>query len=403
MDNTRAGSTVGKGRRRVEIENFSAGEFDRRLALIERKLGERGLDGLIVTGITNLPYVAGDAVGWMTNSGATLSLTAAVIGKGEARMMVRLYEAESARLLGPHWLTVVPYSGDADDPRNPPDVLAELVEGMGLGSARIGVELDIPGLTPGDLDHLKRALPNARFADASDLIVSCSVVKSEEELAVMRRAAAATEAGIRALRGTLRPGVREAELASSLFAAMIDSGSEYPIFHPFISSAARSALPHAVWSDREVQSGESVFSETSGSVLRYHAPLIRTSLIGYNDAVEAAYAVTEEALDTTLAMMRPGVTTGMVDDACRGVIKARGYGPDFRLRTGYQAGIDWTTRGSVSLMPGGTEELIEGMTFHVRPLLQFPGRFALGCSETVVVTENGCQPLGTGDHALIRA
>ena len=384
------------------MENFSQREFDRRLALIQQKLEGRGLDGLIVTGITNLAYVAGDPVGWMTNSGATLGLAAAVVANGEVRIMVRLYEGDSARWLAPSWLTVVPYSGDADDPRNPPVVLAEVLQGMGLGSARVGVELDVPGLTPTDLEHLKRLLPNARFTDASDLIVSCSVVKSEEELSVMRRAMEATEAGVRAIESTLRPGVKESELASNVLAAMIGRGSGYPIFQPFVTSAARSSLPHAVWSERAVRNGESVFIEISGSVLRYHAPLIRTALIGSNGEVEAAYRVTKEALDAALGVIRPGITTGDVDKACRGVIKRRDYGPMFRLRTGYQVGIDWVTRGSISLMPGGTEELVPNMTFHVRPLLQDSGRFAVGCSETVAVTESGCSTLGTGLHDLIR-
>ncbi|MGH6954317.1 MAG: aminopeptidase P family N-terminal domain-containing protein, partial [Alphaproteobacteria bacterium] len=92
------------------MENFSQREFDRRLALIQQKLEGRGLDGLIVTGITNLAYVAGDPVGWMTNSGATLGLAAAVVANGEVRIMVRLYEGDAARWLAPSWLTVVPYS-----------------------------------------------------------------------------------------------------------------------------------------------------------------------------------------------------------------------------------------------------------------------------------------------------
>src|SRR5690606_1345234 len=109
------------------FDNFSDAEFNRRGGLIQERLDQRGLDALVVTSINNLAYVAGDTTGWMTNSGATLGLTAALVCGGRARIMVRVYETASARHLAPGWLTVVPYSGDADDPRNPPDVLADML------------------------------------------------------------------------------------------------------------------------------------------------------------------------------------------------------------------------------------------------------------------------------------
>lgn len=384
------------------FENFSDAEFNRRGALIQRHLEERGLDALVVTSINNLAYVAGDTTGYMTNSGATLGLTAALIADGKARIMVRIYETASARHLAPSWLTVVPYSGDADDPRNPADVLADLLEDAGLQSARVGVELELPGLTPNDLAVLQRRLPNARFEDASSVVTACAVVKSEEELAVMARAMRATEAGVQAIAENLRPGVREYELAAAVFDAMVRVGSGYPIFQPFVSSAERSALPHAVWSDRTIAKGDTVFSELSGAILRYHAPLIRTYVVGSNTQAEEAYRVTEEALAAALSRMRPGVSTGEVDDACRSVIKKAGYGKMFLLRTGYQVGIDWVLRGSVSLMPGSRDQLVPGMTFHVRPLLQSPARFSVGCSETVVVTQTGIRALSTKERELIR-
>ncbi len=382
--------------------NFSDAEYQRRNRLIHRQMADRGLDGLIVTSINNLAYVAGDTTGWMA-TGATLGLTAAVVADSRARMMVRVYETTSARHLAPSWLTVVPYSGDADEPRHPPEVLADLLEEAGLSSARVGVELDLPGLAPADLEVLSRRLPKAEFVDASDVITSCAVVKSDEELEVLGMAMRATEAAISALANGLRDGVREYELAAAMFEAMVRTGSGYPVFQPFISSAERSAIAHAVWSERAVGKGDSVFTEVSGAVLRYHAPLIRTAVVGENREAEEAYAVVEDALEAALGKIRAGATTGEVDDACRSTIKKAGYGSMFLLRTGYQVGIDWVLRGAISLMPGGTEELQPNMTFHVRPLLQAAGRFSVGCSETVVVTDSGWRKLSKGDRMLIRA
>jgi Xaa-Pro dipeptidase len=209
----------------------------------------------------------------------------------------------------------------------------------------------------------------------------------------MEMAARATDASIEAIFARLAEGVGESELAAASLDAMLRAGSHYPIFQPFVTSAVRSALPHAVWSDHRVQRDETLFVEISASVLRYHAPAIRTGVLGSCPEAERCYDVCEEAFQAAVATMRPGAVTGDVDHACRSVIAKAGCGPFFKLRTGYQVGIDWTTRGSVSLMPGGKVELQPNMTFHVRPLLQVAGRFSVGCSETVVVGENAARCL----------
>lgn len=383
------------------MENFSQAEFARRLRLVEAEMAARGLDALVVTNITTLPWLCGDATGYMVNSGVSFGLGAAVVHRGRVTLMVRLYEEDSARWLAPDYLTVVAYSGDADRPIDPPAVLVGLLGEHGLGAARVGFEIDVPWLTPVDLAKVRAAFPDMTVEDVSDLLVQLSLVKSDEELAVMAHAAHATDAAVDAIFGLLAEGVPEHRLAAAALDAMLAAGSGYPIFQPFVTSGPRSALPHAVWSDRRIGAGESLFVEISGSVLRYHAPEIRTGVVGSDPEAERVYAICEAAFDAAFEAVRPGALTGDVDRACRETI-GRMNGPVFKLRTGYAVGLDWSARGSVGLMPGGAVELKPGMTFHVRPMLHVSGRFTVGCSETVVVTETGARRLGASPRRLHR-
>jgi Xaa-Pro dipeptidase len=387
----------------IVLETFSETEFDRRLALVEHRLDRAGLDGLVVTSIANLPYLAGDPIGYMTNAGATLGLTAAVIARGQVRMMVRIYDGDSARWKAPGFVTVHPYSGDAAEFRAPPEVLADHLRDMGLESSRVGFEFDLPGLTICDLARLREILPNMRPVDASEVIVACSVIKSDEELEVMEAAAGATDAACTAIFSKLAEGVRERDLASAALQAMIEAGSQYPIFHPFVTSGARTALAHAGWSDKAIARGEPLFVEISGSVLRYHAPVIRTGLVGESAEVEEVYDVCEEAFQSALRAMKPGALAGDVDRASRDVITRRGFSFASKLRTGYQIGVDWSTRGAFRLMPDSKEELQPNMAFHVIPLLQIPGKMAVGCSESVLVTDDGARILSNHPRKLYRA
>ena len=56
----------------------------------------------------------------------------------------------------------------------------------------------------------------------------------------------------------------------------------------------------------------------------------------------------------------------------------------------------------LSLYTGVTTELRPGMTFHIPPALRIYGQFTVGVSETVVVTEKGCRPLGSIPRPLLR-
>ena len=104
-------------------------------------------------------------------------------------------------------------------------------------------------------------------------------------------------------------------------------------------------------------------------------------------------------MQAALDEIKPGATCAAPHLACQRVIDRAGYSDNFRKRTGYSIGIafapDWGEGGILSLYTGVTTELAPGMTFHIPPALRAYGRFGVGVSETVVVTETGCRVLGT--------
>ncbi len=86
-----------------------------------------------------------------------------------------------------------------------------------------------------------------------------------------------------------------------------------------------------------------------------------------------------------------------MDAACRGPIERAGFEPNFRKRTGYSVGVgyapSWGEGHIVSLRRDDPTPLEPGMVFHMPPALRVPRRYGLGFSETVLVTETGCEVL----------
>ncbi len=379
---------------------FSKGEFERRHGQMRQALEGAGLDAILITAPASIAYAVGDPTGFQ-RTGLALGLSAVLLTPKRVITLVRKYERESA-LFGSPADEVIGYSGDVQAAQDPPAVIAATLRDQGLGTARIGYEGDHWGITQRDLQSLSALLPQAKFEDASTLVTGAATIKSEEELEVMRQASSITESGVAGFTEAVASGATEAGIAAAVLAAMIEAGSEYPYYHPFVLSGERSAFPHAIWSNRAVAPGEAIFTELSSALGRYHAPLVRTALIGDSTPVEQFYDLARAAQEAAIASIRPGASTGDVDRACREVVNSAGFSDSFRHRCGYAVGIDWVGRKALSLRPDGDEELVPGMTFHMPTNLFHPDGFGVGCSETVAVTATGSEVLSRGERALIR-
>jgi Xaa-Pro dipeptidase len=88
-------------------------------------------------------------------------------------------------------------------------------------------------------------------------------------------------------------------------------------------------------------------------------------------------------------------------------IARAGFEANYRKRTGYSVGVsyppDWGEGHILSLRHGDPTPLEPGMVFHVVPALREYGRWAVGVSETVLVTPDGCEVLTNFPRRLFEA
>ena len=112
---------------------------------------------------------------------------------------------------------------------------------------------------------------------------------------------------------------------------------------------------------------------------------------------ERRAGVVADALTAAIEAIKPGARSGDVDAACRGVVEKAGYGQYFRHRTGYSLGLafppGWGEGHIFDLKPEDDRELRPNTVFHLVPILHDPDNFGIGMSETVLVTETGCEAL----------
>lgn len=365
---------------------FSAAEYQRRWDAVLRQLPERGVEAIAVTFNQHAFYLSG-------TTSASPWVTPLILSPGKVpTYIVRRYDEPRVRSEGAIE-NVVSYFGD-----DAVQVWADTLTALGLANATVGFELDRWELAPRDLDLLRTYLPGLRIVDTSVVVQSVMDIKSPEEIALMRRIAALNSHALQAFYGALHEGVTETDVLLSMLAALFSAGSGWP--HVQVALGPRTAIPHGGYEpamDSWLTPGMPAFTEFSATLLGYATAIMRTALLGRHPEVESLHEVVATALQAIEETLMPGVTTGEVDSACRGVVESAGYGALFRHRTGYAINVLWAPlgggRGATSLTPGDKTIVREGMTFHTPIVLLEPGRFGVGCSETWLVTATGCEAL----------
>ena len=365
---------------------FPTSEYQARLDALRERMDAAGVVAMLTTTPENITYLTGfETPGHYWWQGMI------VPRYGEPTTVSRLLEVSGMDAMS--WIEPernVAYRDDED----PMEVLVGLLTSMGLDRGRVGYERDGWFFTAAQQDRMFSLLPHTDWIDCSGLIEHGRIIKSPLELERIADAARTTEAGMRAGIDAVACGATENDVAAEATAAMIRAGSEWPSIMPFVASGERGAIGHATWFHRRLDPSDTVFLELSGCRSRYHAPLMRTVVLGEpaDDTVQAFEAV-QAAFEAALEAVRPGVPAGDVDHRARQVIAESGFGGTQTSRVAYSVGIavppDWGEGQILSMRPDERRLLQENMTFHLLPWVQLPGRGGMGCTETIRVTADG--------------
>ena len=365
---------------------FSPGEYQRRLEGLHARMSARDVDTLLVVVPENVCYLTGyESIGYS-------SFQALVIPReGEPLLFIREMELTVAETTT--WLSEFEVFGDIVDPV---ERLDEILKERGWASGRVAMESSSGFISSATMARLQARL--GKPADGSSLVESGRRIKSSEEIELIRKACRITEAGMEAAWQAIRPGVSENHVAAAAYSAMMKGGSDFFAGDPIVTSGWRSGVAHYTFGNRTMEPGDTVLLELGACTRRYFGPLMRGAAVApVAPEVERMAVKIIEALKAAIATIRPGVTSGAVDAACRELLEDAGYEPYFRKRTGYSVGVafapDWGEGHIVSLRRDDPTVLEAGMVFHIPPALRVPRQYGLGFSETVLVTKTGCEVL----------
>ncbi len=299
---------------------FSPAEYARRYQQIRERMDRAGLSALLLHGRGTSPEIH-YLSNWLTTTEAHLIFPR----EGEPTLFVQLSNhLPNARRMAV--IDDVRFGGSS--PTGAVDSLPRVVDELkarGLERGRVGL---VGGLPYQQYQRLAEALPGVEWLDFSDQLRDQRQIKSGEEIARLRQAAAMSDRSIAALASQARPGLREHELAKIVEDAYLGDGGVNGI-HFMITTSMRQphgGVPQQYMSERVVQRGDVLVTEISTNYWGYSGQILRTFTIGEPPTPEyqRLHAVAEEAFERVAAVIKDGTTVDEVLDAAE-VVHERGY------------------------------------------------------------------------------
>ncbi len=358
----------------------------RRLNNLQSTLGEHRLDIFLITHLPNIRYLCG-----FTGSAAALLITetsALFFSDGRYTQQAKA-EVQAARVV--------------IAPTNPVDAAASWLSDhfkkpKSAKSLRLGIEAE--HLTVAQRSRLIHKLPKLQLVEAPALVEQARMIKDADEIKLVKEAAKVGRNLISSAISAIKSGKKESEVAASMEFAARKAGAEAMSFSTIIAGGERSSLPHARASHAKIPQGSFVVCDFGVILAGYCSDRTRTVFKGRPSIKQRdVYAAVLEAQKVGIAAVRPGITAGDVDAACRKVLQKNGLAKYFTHSTGHGVGLE--IHEAPRLAAGQSQVLQPGMVVTIEPGVYLPGKFGVRIEDMVLVTKNGCEVLAPDSKELI--
>ena len=369
--------------------DFDVPEYEARQARVRSAMEAAGIDILLVTHPASIHYL----VGCRTKGFQELQCLLFTLEPGLLTLLTRITEVDELRATS----LAADIHGWGREPENPVDVLATLLRDKGWLGRRFGLEVPPHYVSVQEHRQIRSLLGDALVLDGARLVEAVRRVKSQAEIASLRKAAAIADRAMETMLAAARSGGSELELAGEVQRTLMAQGGDQPPTPISLSFGSRTAYAHPLPSGRRLAAGEMVRLEVTTSYRRYTTALARQLSLGpAGTHAREIYDVVRMAVDSAIAAIAPGVASTMPNEAAGHIIAEAGLGAFRGDEMSYNLGIAFPPLGRERpLHPDGDRDtLTPGMVLAVSPAVFLPDEgIGVRLVESVLVIETGAEPL----------
>ncbi|MEO4052426.1 Xaa-Pro peptidase family protein [Solibacillus sp. CAU 1738] len=349
-----------------------------KLVKLRQALIDNNIDALLITNEYNRRYM----------TGFTGTAGVAIVSKKDAVFITDFRYTEQAAAQVKDF-RIVQHTGT---------IFAEVANQVALmGIKTLGFEKDT--LTYGMYELYKSAV-NAEFVPFSGLIEKIRLIKTEQEINIIKAACEIADNAFTHILGFIEPGKTELEVSNELEFFMRKQGATSSSFDIIVASGIRSALPHGVATDKVIEKGDFVTLDFGALYNGYISDITRTIAVGQpSDKLVEMYNVVLESQLLALEKVGPGMTGIEADAVARDYLKSKGYGEAFGHSTGHGIGLEVHEGPGLSFR---SEQVLEpGMAVTIEPGVYLPGIGGVRIEDDILITETGNEKLTHSTKDLI--
>ncbi len=378
--------------------HFSVEEFKSRKDKIIKLLKEEKLDALLMFRQESMYWLTGyDTFGYVFFQTLVLNQ------KGDIILLTRapdLRQAQNTSNISDIRIWV------DKNGSNPTEDLKVILDELNLKGKKIGIEYEAYGLTGRNALRLNKSLENyCSIEDTSELVTKLRVIKSNEEIDYVKKAANLADKALSEVWKHAKAGVSESKILAEMNKVIFEGGGDYPA-NEFIIGSGKNALLCRYQAEKQIlNSQDQLTIEWAGTFRHYHSAMFRTIPIGNADPKH--YKMHEaciEALNNCENKLKPGNKVGEVYDIHAKTFDDLGYKNSRMNACGYSLGatfspnwMDWPM-----LYTGNPYVIKPGNVFFMHMILMdSENNLAMNLGETYLVTESGNERLGNQKLDLV--
>lgn len=176
------------------------------------------------------------------------------------------------------------------------------------------------------MKDLEKGAPDAVFVEAQKIIDDVRVIKSDNEIKLLREAYKITEQGFIDTVDMIKPGVREWELEANWRSVAYKMGAEGTSYPIWVTSGDTTYQSLCKSSDKEIANNSMVQFSVGAKYNGYCGNLCRAVVLGkISQKHEDMIKVALECETETIEMMKPGVSFASVYDKFQKRLKDSGF------------------------------------------------------------------------------
>ncbi|GAB4285638.1 MAG: Xaa-Pro peptidase family protein [Roseovarius sp.] len=369
---------------------FDIAEFEARTRAAQRLMDQGGLAAMLLTTEAEIRYYSGFHTPFWQSPTRPWFLVVPAAGRP-----IAVIPGIGAACMRRTWIEDIrtwpaPQPGD-DGISLLADTLREVAGATGAIGVPMGHETHVR-MPAADFDRLRAIVGADRFVDATDIVRTQRMVKSEAEIEKIAHICAIASETFAALPELVRIGDSERRVFAGMRIELLRRGADEVPYLVGASGPGGVCDVIKLPGDRALAAGDLLMLDTGAVFDGYFCDFDRNHAFAHaTDEMRRAYEVVHAATEAGIAAARPGATAADLHRAMAAVMAAGGGGEGDVGRLGHGLGMQLTEWPS--LMAGDETVLQAGMVLTLEPGMAYGGGFIMLHEENIVVREGGAQLL----------